>query len=79
MVFVCENNRYATYSDQAKRHTPGALSERVAAFGVESELVGGDRGVFDVIIDGERVFSKHSKSRFPDDGEIVGMLRERGH
>jgi selT/selW/selH-like putative selenoprotein len=38
-------------------------------------LTRGDRGVFDVAVDGKVVFSKHSMGRFPDDDEIVHAIR----
>jgi hypothetical protein len=37
--------------------------------------VRGDRGQFDVIADGRRVYSKHETGRFPDDGEVLAALR----
>ncbi len=37
----------------------------------------GDRGVFDVTADGEKIFSKHKSHRFPEHAEIVGDLRAR--
>jgi selT/selW/selH-like putative selenoprotein len=45
--------------------------------GVVVDLEKGSRGVFDVHVDGTRVFSKHELHRFPDPGEIVGALAER--
>jgi selenoprotein W-related protein len=42
------------------------------------ELVEGGGGVFDVVCDGELVFSKHEAGRFPADDEIVALLRARG-
>jgi len=30
--------------------------------------------VFEVSVDGELIFSKRSLNRFPDDGEIVGLI-----
>jgi pyruvate dehydrogenase E1 component alpha subunit len=42
ILFVCENNRYATYSDQLKRQASDNLSERVATFGVRSTSVFGN-------------------------------------
>ena len=44
------------------------------AKGVEAELVKGDDGVFDVVADGERIFSKHEAGRFPDPDEILAKL-----
>jgi hypothetical protein len=34
--------------------------------------------VFDVVADGELVFSKHDSGRFPTEREIVEALRARG-
>lgn len=43
--------------------------------GVESTLIAGSGGVFDVTVDGKVVFSKKSVGRFPETGEIVGALK----
>jgi selT/selW/selH-like putative selenoprotein len=45
------------------------------AFGVESELEEGTRGIFDVYIDDQRVFSKHEEQRFPEPGEVVRRIK----
>jgi len=37
--------------------------------------MGGDNGVFDVVADGDLIFSKHAAGRFPDEEEIVEALR----
>jgi selenoprotein W-related protein len=44
-------------------------------FGVEAELSKGFGGIFDVEVDGQRVYSKHDTGRFPEPGEIVGLLQ----
>lgn len=44
---------------------------------VEAELIEGGGGVYDVVADGEVVFSKHGAGRFPEDAEIVELLRSR--
>lgn len=44
-------------------------------FGVESQLVKGDDGVFDVVADGRLVFSKHREGRFPEEQEVLEALR----
>ncbi|HVR29370.1 MAG TPA: Rdx family protein [Thermoanaerobaculia bacterium] len=46
--------------------------------GIDSELIAGDRGVFDVKADGATVFSKYEEDRFPTDDEILRSLRTRG-
>jgi selT/selW/selH-like putative selenoprotein len=43
--------------------------------GIEPELVPGDRGVFDVFVDGKLIFSKYTAGRFPDETEIVRAIR----
>jgi selT/selW/selH-like putative selenoprotein len=45
--------------------------------GVESKLIAGSGGVFDVTVDGVVVFSKKSVGRFPEPGEITGMLQKK--
>jgi selT/selW/selH-like putative selenoprotein len=44
---------------------------------VESELVRGSDGIFDVHVDGERIFSKDEAHRFPTAAEILASLRRR--
>jgi len=45
-------------------------------FNAEATLVGGSRGIFDVIVDGKTVFSKAKMGRFPEPGEISKKLQE---
>ena len=45
MLFVCENNRYATYSDQLKRQATDNITERIATFGVRSRRIFGNDAV----------------------------------
>jgi predicted Rdx family selenoprotein len=40
----------------------------------DAEAEPGGKGQFDVIADGRLVFSKEESGRFPDDGEIRGLL-----
>jgi selT/selW/selH-like putative selenoprotein len=39
-------------------------------------MVPGNRGIFDVTVDGTIIFSKHQTSRFPNEGEVVRLIRE---
>jgi selenoprotein W-related protein len=43
--------------------------------GVEAQLIKGDAGVFDVVANGNLIFSKHETGRFPEEREIVEALR----
>ena len=45
--------------------------------GIDSHLVRGSGGIFDVTVDNERIFSKKEEGRFPSEKEIVDKLRER--
>lgn len=42
-----------------------------------TRLIKGGRGDFEVALDGEALFSKRHSSRFPDPGEITGLIAER--
>jgi selT/selW/selH-like putative selenoprotein len=44
---------------------------------LQSELVASHGGVFEVSLDGDLLFSKASLGRFPDDGEILRLIRSR--
>ncbi|MDG2358019.1 MAG: Rdx family protein [Planctomycetaceae bacterium] len=44
------------------------------AKGVEAELIKGGGGVFDVVLDGALIYSKHETDRFPTDDEILSQL-----
>jgi selT/selW/selH-like putative selenoprotein len=50
------------------------LKER---YGAEVEMEKGHSGVYDVSVDGTLIFSKHSLSRFPEEGEIDELIAER--
>jgi len=47
---------------------------------VSVTLIEGSGGIFDVAWEGEIIFSKNRAdcgSRFPDEGEITGLIRDR--
>lgn len=41
------------------------------------ELVPGTGGVFDVDLDGERVFTKAMLGRYPEPADVIPLLEER--
>jgi predicted Rdx family selenoprotein len=45
------------------------------ANGIPAEDIRGSSGQFDVLRDGDLVFSKHTSGRFPEPGEILAMLQ----
>lgn len=42
--------------------------------GVDALLERGGGGQFDVLVDGQILFSKHKEGRFPDEAEILARL-----
>ncbi len=51
--------------------------ERRYGGAVACTVTKGDRGVFDVVVDGELVFSKHQRGRFPSNREITDAIDAR--
>ena len=45
VVFICENNRYSTFSPQLKRQVNDNITERAASFGVESKSLFGNDAI----------------------------------
>jgi selT/selW/selH-like putative selenoprotein len=45
-----------------------------AETGTKAELIEGGNGIFDVTVDGERIFSKQEVGRFPESEEILAQL-----
>ena len=44
------------------------------ARGIEAEDIPGEKSQFDVVRDGELVFSKQQQGRFPENDEVVALL-----
>ncbi len=42
--------------------------------GVEATAIAGGKGQFDVLRDGELVYSKHETGRFPGEAEIASLV-----
>jgi len=43
--------------------------------GIDSQVVRGSGGIFDVSVENKRIFSKHEEGRFPTEKEIIDKLR----
>jgi selenoprotein W-related protein len=43
-------------------------------YGVDAKLIRGERGIFDVVVDSRKVFSKHEVGRFPEDREVFDAI-----
>ena len=60
-------------------YEPKAVSlaaELKESFDTQVELLSGKRGDFEVVVDGELVFSKKIMSRFPEEGEIAQLVSQ---
>ena len=44
---------------------------------VELRLITGSKGIFDVIVDGEMLYSKRSTGRHAEPGEVLALFRTR--
>ena len=42
---------------------------------MQAELIKGSGGVFDVVVDGQLIYSKHRTGRFPENTEVLQALR----
>ena len=40
------------------------------------ELIAGSGGVYEVVVDGRQIFSKKQSGRFPEDGEVLGLINK---
>ena len=44
--------------------------------GADIELIAGSNGVYDITVDGKRIFSKFDRGRFPQTEEIISLIQE---
>jgi predicted Rdx family selenoprotein len=51
-----------------------SLANQLSAEGHDAQAIEGEKSQFDVLVDGNLVFSKQRQGRFPDDGEISLQL-----
>jgi selenoprotein W-related protein len=43
----------------------------------ELRLITGSKGVFDVVVDGETLYSKHTTGRHANAGEVLELFRDK--
>lgn len=46
------------------------------AFSVEPVLFAEAKGIFDVVVNGQLVYSKYSTGRFPEAGEVSRLIQQ---
>jgi len=69
-IFRCSE---CNYIEQAAN----VAEEIHESFNIEVQILDGFLGSFDVIVNGEIIFSKAETGRFPDVGEIEKIIREK--
>ena len=45
---------------------------------IEVEWIKGDRGIFDIHVDGDLIYSKYETGGFPSEGEVTELIRDAG-
>lgn len=53
-------------------------AELEEAFSVKSELFAEGKGIFDVVVNGQLIYSKYQTGRFPEHGEVTKLIRAKG-
>ena len=53
----------------------GSRIERKVSRFTYKKLIPSGGGVFEIVLNNDLIFSKKQKHRFPDDGEIVSLIR----
>lgn len=46
-------------------------------YDTEVKLLASEGGVFEVVVDGNLIYSKKELNRFPEDGEVEGFIDQR--
>ena len=69
-ILHCTSCGFTAYAEQM-------AAELYDTFGVEADLVRGFNGNFDVIVNGEIIFSRTDTLRFPRDDEVQSEIRLR--
>ena len=59
-----------------KPYAASLAAELKRDLGVDAELVAGSNGIFDVIVDGKKIYSRYDTGAFPAEGEIVSLLKK---
>ena len=54
----------------------GLAAELKESLDIDLELIKGEKGVFDVVVNDQRVFSKYDVDRFPMLGEVTAAIRQ---
>ena len=53
------------------------LAEKIKKeLGMDSKLIPGTKGVYDIIVDDTTIYSKQQTKKFPDNEEIINLIKK---
>lgn len=68
-IKYCTEWNYLPYASRVEEELKAAFS------GINVQLIPGHGGVFEVVLDKKQIYSKSDTDRFPDAGEITGIIK----
>ena len=53
------------------------LAEKIKdELGMTAQLIPGSKGVYDIVVDSDLIYSKHQTKRFPDNDKIIKLIKQ---
>ena len=53
------------------------LAEKIKnELGITAQLIPGSKGVYDIVVDENLIYSKHQTKRFPDNDKIIKLIKQ---
>ena len=53
------------------------LAEKIRdELGITAQVIPGSKGVYDIVVDGNIIYSKHQTKQFPDNDEIIKLIKQ---
>ncbi len=53
------------------------LAEKIKdELGITAQLIPGSNGVYDIVVDSNLIYSKHQTKQFPDNDEIIRLIKQ---
>ena len=46
-------------------------------FAITPEMIPGSNGIYEIVVDGDTIFSKHLGKKFPENDEILEIIKTR--
>ena len=53
------------------------LAEKIRdELGITAQVIPGSKGVYDIVVDGNLIYSKYQTKQFPDNDEIIKLIKQ---